>query len=424
DKGRAAGRSGVGAVMGSKNLKAIVVRGTGDVKVADPAKFREAVLAAFKKIKESPVTSQGLPTYGTAVLVNVINQHGAFPTRNFQTGVFEGAEKISGETLAATLLVRKRACFGCPIACGRPSAVRSGKYKGEGEGPEYETIWALGAACGVDNLEAVTKANYLCNELGLDPISMGSTIACAMELYEKGYLPKSATDIPLRFGDADAVVEATRKTGYREGVGDLLAKGSYRLAAEFGHPELSMSAKKQEYPAYDPRGVKGIGLNYATSNRGGCHVRGYTISPEILGVPEKIDPLSKDGKAAWVKAFQDVTALVDSVGMCLFTTFALGAPDVASLLEPATGIPFPTEKAVLAGERIWNLERLFNLREGLTKADDALAPRLLTEPMPEGPAAGQVVELAEMLADYYAARGWSEDGKPSAETLERLGLAV
>lgn len=424
DKGRAAGRSGVGAVMGSKNLKAIVVRGTGDVKVADPAKFREAVLAAFKKIKESPVTSQGLPTYGTAVLVNVINQHGAFPTRNFQTGVFEGAEKISGETLAATLLVRKRACFGCPIACGRPSVVKSGKYKGEGEGPEYETIWALGAACGVDNLEAVTKANYLCNELGLDPISMGSTIACAMELYEKGYLPKSATDIPLRFGDADAMVEATRKTGYREGVGDLLAKGSYRLAAEFGHPELSMSAKKQEYPAYDPRGAKGIGLNYATSNRGGCHVRGYTISPEILGVPEKIDPLSKDGKAAWVKAFQDVTALVDSVGMCLFTTFALGAPDVASMLEPATGIPFPAEKAVLAGERIWNLERLFNLREGLTKADDALAPRLLTEPMPEGPAAGHVVELADMLADYYAARGWSEDGKPSAETLDRLGLAV
>ncbi|NLG80339.1 MAG: aldehyde ferredoxin oxidoreductase family protein [Firmicutes bacterium] len=424
DKGRAAGRSGVGAVMGSKNLKAIAVRGTGDVKVADPAKFREAVLAAFKKIKESPVTSQGLPTYGTAVLVNVINQHGAFPTRNFQTGVFEGAEKISGETLAATLLVRKRACFGCPIACGRPSVVKSGKYKGEGEGPEYETIWALGAACGVDNLEAVTKANYLCNELGLDPISMGSTIACAMELYEKGYLPKSATDIPLRFGDADAVVEATRKTGYREGVGDLLAKGSYRLAAEFGHPELSMSAKKQEYPAYDPRGVKGIGLNYATSNRGGCHVRGYTISPEVLGVPEKIDPLSKDGKAAWVKAFQDVTALVDSVGMCLFTTFALGAPDVASMLESATGIPFPAEKAVLAGERIWNLERLFNLREGLTKADDALAPRLLTEPMPEGPAAGQVVELADMLADYYAARGWSENGKPSAETLERLGLAV
>ncbi|MCR4402563.1 MAG: aldehyde ferredoxin oxidoreductase family protein [Firmicutes bacterium] len=423
DKGRAAGRSGVGAVMGSKNLKAIVVRGTGDVKVADPVRFREAVLAAFEKIKASPVTSQGLPTYGTPVLVNVINQHGAFPTRNFQTGVFEGAEKISGETLAATLLVRKRACFGCPIACGRPTVIKSGKHSGRGEGPEYESIWALGAACGVDNLEAVTKANYICNELGLDPITMGSTIACAMELYEKGYLPKSATDISLEFGNADSMVEATRKTGNREGIGDLLARGSYRLAAEFGHPELSMSAKKQEYPAYDPRGVKGIGLNYATSNRGGCHVRGYTISPEVLGVPEKIDPLSKEGKAAWVKAFQDVTALVDSVGMCLFTTFALGAQDVASMLEPATGVAFSTEKAVLAGERIWNLERLFNLREGLTKEDDSLAPRLLTEPMPEGPAAGQVVELADMLADYYAERGWSEDGRPSAKTLERLGLA-
>ena len=424
DKGRAAGRSGVGAVMGSKNLKAIVVRGTGDVKVADPSRFREAVLAAFKKIKASPVTSQGLPTYGTPVLVNVINQHGAFPTRNYQTGVFEGAEKISGETLAATLLVRKRACFGCPIACGRPTVIKSGKYKGQGEGPEYEAIWALGAACGVDNLEAVTKANHICNELGLDPITMGSTIACAMELYEKGYLPEGATDMALRFGDADAVVEATRKTGYREGFGDMLARGSYRLAAEFGHPELSMTAKKQEYPAYDPRAVKGIGLNYATSNRGGCHVRGYTISSEVLGVPEKVDPLVKEGKAALVKAFQDVTALVDSAGMCIFTTFALGAEDVATMLRFATGLPFTTENAVLAGERIWNLERLFNMREGLTKADDSLAPRLLTEPMPEGPAAGNVCELEEMLAEYYSARGWSEDGKPSDETLERLGLTM
>ncbi|MGB4752693.1 MAG: aldehyde ferredoxin oxidoreductase family protein, partial [Bacillota bacterium] len=192
DKGRAAGRSGVGAVMGSKNLKAVVVRGTGDVRIADMDGFRQAVAAALKKIKEHPVTSQGLPTYGTPVLVNVVNQHGAFPTRNFQTGVFEGAEKISGETLADTLLVRKRSCFACPIACSRPTEVATGKYAGKGEGPEYEIIWAFGATCGIDNLEAITKGNYLCNELGLDPITMGSTIACAMELYEKGYMPKDA----------------------------------------------------------------------------------------------------------------------------------------------------------------------------------------------------------------------------------------
>ncbi|HHX27197.1 MAG TPA: aldehyde ferredoxin oxidoreductase family protein [Firmicutes bacterium] len=422
DKGRAAGRSGVGAVMGSKNLKAVVVRGTGDVKISDMKAFREAMAASFKKIREHPVTSQGLPTYGTPVLVNVVNQHGAFPTRNFQTGVFDRAEKISGETLSETLLVRKRACFACPIACGRPTAVTTEKYAGKGEGPEYEVIWAFGATCDIDDLEAITKANYICNELGIDPITMGSTLACAMELYEKGYIPKDATDIPLRFGDADLLIEAVRKTAYKEGIGELLAKGSYRLAEEFGHPELSMSTKKQEYPAYDPRGSKGIGLNYATSNRGGCHVRGYTISPEMLGVPEKLDPLSKENKAFWVKAFQDVTALVDSSGMCLFTTFALGAPDVASMLEPATGIPFSTEKALLAGERIWNLERLYNMREGLTKDDDNLVPRLVEEGMPEGPAAGQVVELDEMLAEYYALRGWSDKGEPTPETLDRLNL--
>jgi aldehyde:ferredoxin oxidoreductase len=422
DKGRAAGRSGVGAVMGSKNLKAIAVRGTRDVRVADPERFRKAVLDSLAKIKAHPVTSGGLPTYGTAVLVNVINQHGAFPTRNFQQGVFEGAEKISGETLAETLLVRKRACFGCPIACGRPSVVPGGKYKGAGEGPEYETAWALGAACGVDNLEAVTKANYICNELGLDPITMGSTIACAMELFERGYLSQETAGMPIRFGDADAMVGLTRMTGYREGIGDLLASGSFRLASEFGHPELSMSAKKQEYPAYDPRGAKGVGLNYATSNRGGCHVRGYTISPEILGVPEKIDPLTEEGKPAWVKAFQDVTALVDSAGICLFTTFALGAPDVASMLESATGVPFSTEDAVNAGERIWNLERLYNIREGLTREEDTLASRLLSEPMPEGPAKGQVVALDGMLSEYYRLRGWDPEGRPTPETLARLGL--
>ncbi|MCG0278024.1 MAG: aldehyde ferredoxin oxidoreductase family protein [Thermanaeromonas sp.] len=422
DKNRAAGRSGVGAVMGSKNLKAVVVRGTGGIKIADPEGFRQAVKAALEKIKNNPVTHGGLPDYGTAVLVNVINAHGAFPTRNFQTGVFPGAEKISGETLAATYLVRKKGCLACPIACGRATLVPEGPYAGHGEGPEYEAIWAMGADCGVDDLAAITKANYYANELGYDPITFGATLACAMELYEKGYLPAQDTELELEFGNARTLVEAARKVGYREGIGDLLAEGSYRLAERYGHPELSMSTKKQEYPAYDPRAIQGIGLNYATTNRGGCHVRGYTIASEVLGIPVQTDPLVTEGKAGLVKTFQDLTALVDSTGICLFVTFALGASDVVSMLAPATGIPYTEEAGMLAGERIFNLERLFNLAAGLTRADDTLAPRILQEPLPEGPAKGRVNRLDEMLDEYYRVRGWDEEGRPTEATKQRLGI--
>lgn len=423
DKNRAAGRSGVGAVMGSKNLKAVVVRGTKGVKVADPQGFREAVLRIMnEKIKTNPVTSSGLPTYGTAVLVNTINSHGALPSWNFRTGVFPEAEKISGEALAADYLVRNKACLACPMGCGRAVNIESGPFASHGEGPEYEAIWALGSDCGVSDLAAVSKANFLANELGYDPISFGSTLACAMELYQRGYMPAGDSDLVLEFGNAKVLVEAARKVAYREGVGDLLALGSYRLAERYGHPELSMSTKKQEYPAYDPRSIQGIGLNYATSNRGGCHVRGYTVASEILGIPTQTDPLSAQGKAELVKAFQDLTALVDSSGICLFTTFAIGAPEVVAMLKPATGVDYTEESAVMAGERIWNLERAFNLAAGLTKDDDTLAPRLLEEPMPEGPGQGKVSSLKEMLPLYYQARGWDEEGRITEATRRRLGL--
>lgn len=422
DKNRAAGRSGVGAVMGSKNLKAVAVRGHGGVKVADGPTFRGVVLAALAKIKANAVTHGGLPTYGTGVLVNVINAHGGLPTRNFQTGVFAGAAKISGEALAENYLVRKKGCLACPIACGRATLVPAGPYAGHGEGPEYEAQWSLGADCGVDDLAAITRANYLANELGYDPISFGATLACAMELYEKGYLPAGDTELPLEFGNAAVLVETARKVGYREGIGDFLAEGSYRLAESYGHPELSMTSKKQEYPAYDPRAFQGIGLNYATSNRGGCHVRGYTIASEVLGVPVQTDPLASEGKAALAKTFQDLTALVDSSGICLFTTFALTASDIAGMLAPATGVPYTETGGLLIGERVFNLERLFNYAAGLSKADDALAPRLLEEPMPEGPAKGKTSELAEMLAEYYQVRGWDEEGRVAAATRKRLGL--
>ena len=423
DRNRAAGRSGLGAVMGSKNLKAVAVKGSKSIKVADPEGFMEACTDARTKLKEHPVTGGGLPTYGTQILINILNQSGALPTRNWRDGgIFEEAEGISGETLAEKYLVRNKGCFGCNIGCGRITRIPEGKFKSFGEGPEYEAGWALGACCGVGDLEAVSKANFICNELGIDPITTGATIACAMEMYEKGILTEEEVGRAIPFGDAEALVELTRMIGLREGFGDVLAEGSYRMASKYGCPELSMSVKKQEMPAYDARGVQGMGLEYATSNRGGCHVRGYLTSPEILGIPEKLDPLVTEGKAGWLKIFQDLTAVVDSAGICLFTTFAIGLPEISSMLRTATGINATDEEILKAGERIWNLERMFNIKAGFTAADDTLPPRLLKEPLQSGPAKGKVVDLEKMLPEYYEVRGWGADGVPTAEKLQDLSI--
>lgn len=423
DMHRAAGRSGVGAVMGSKKLKAIVVRGSRGVKVANPTAFRETCLKILSKLKDSPITGAGLPAYGTAILVNIINEAGVFPTRNFTTSQFEEAGKISGETLAQTYLVRNKACFACPISCGRVTHIpNEPRYPGAYEGPEYETIWALGASCGVGDLAAISKANFICNEMGMDAISVGATIACAMEMYERGYITLKETGIPLNFGNARSMVAMVEKIAHREGFGNELAEGSQRFAQKFGYPEFFMGAKGQEFPAYDPRGAQAIGLNYATANRGGCHVRGYTIAAEILGIPVSVDRFATENKAILVKAFQDLTALVDSSGICLFTVFTLGAEDICELLESATGERFTVEEGLKAGERIWNLERLFNLDAGFTSADDTLPPRLLKEPIPAGPSKGHVNRLYEMLPDYYRVRGWDEKGVPTPAKLAELGL--
>ncbi len=419
DKYRAAGRSGVGAVMGSKNLKAIVVRGSGTVEAAEPEAAAQLVTSYLKRLKEDGITGQGLPTYGTAILVNIINKSGIYPTENFQKAYFPPADQVSGEALAETYLTGKDVCYRCPIACGRYCEVDGV----EGGGPEYETLWAYSADCGVSDLAAVIKANKWCNEYGLDTISAGATIACAMELYAKGILKAKDVDgPPLEFGSGEAIVEWTRKMGAGEGLGAKLAQGSYRFAEMYGAAELSMSVKKQELPAYDPRGVQGHGLEYATSNRGGCHVRGYLISAEILGVPEKLDPFSLEGKAVWCKGFQDLTAVIDSLGVCLFTSFALGADDYCDLFNATVGAELSTDELVAAGERIWNLERLFNLDAGIGPDQDTLPKRLLSEPILEGPAKGHVHQLGELLPEYYKERGWSEGGVPTDEKLAQLAL--
>lgn len=419
DKYRAAGRSGVGAVMGSKNLKAIVVRGSGKVALARPEKSEELRKSLIAAIRQNAITGQGLPTYGTAVLVNIINEAGLYPTRNFQTSVFPEANRASGEALKEKYLTGKDVCFRCPIACGR--YCKAGDV--EGGGPEYETLWAYSADCGVSDLAAVIKANRWCNEYGLDTISAGATIACAMELAQRGILKTAEVDGPaLEFGSGQAIVEWTRKMGAGEGLGAKLALGSYRFAELYGVPEFSMTVKKQELPAYDPRGLQGHGLAYATSNRGGCHVRGYMIAPEVLGVPQKLDPHSLEGKAKWAKLFQDLTAVIDSLGMCLFTSFAFKADDYRDMLNAVTGSDLSTEEMLAAGERIWNLERLFNLAAGIAPDQDTLPKRLLKEPLPEGGSKGRVHRLSELLPEYYRERGWTAAGVPSGEKLAQLAL--
>ena len=438
DMHRAAGRSGVGTVMGSKNLKAVAIRGTLGVGVKDPGRFMEAANAAKKVLAENAVTGQGLPAMGTQVLMNVINEVGALPTRNHRDSQFEGAAKIGAEAMAEvretdgkTNLVTNAACFGCTIACGRVSEIdrthfsvaERPEYQIVSGGLEYEAAWALGAATGVDDLEALTFTNFICNEQGLDPISFGATVGAAMELFEDGVIGEAETGgIDLRFGNAKALCDVAELTGKGEGFGGEIGLGSARLCEKYGRPELAMAVKGQEFPAYDGRGIQGMGLTYATSNRGACHLRSYTVASEILGIPEKTDPLVSDGKAGLVRAFQDATAAVDSTGMCVFTTFAWTLDDFAPQIDAACEGEWTSERLAEVGERIWNLERQFNLAAGFTGADDTLPQRLLKDAAKTGPAAGKTNDLETMLPEYYQVRGWTPDGVPTNETLSRLAV--
>lgn len=421
DKDRAAGRSGVGAVMGSKKLKAIVVKASR--KKLDIIHDEEALKAANKRsmdiLKANPVTGSGLRDLGTAVLVNIVNNIGCFPTNNWQGAYYPQGDDISGETLKETYLVKNSACHRCPIGCGRVVDV-NGRVTG---GPEYEPLWAYGGNCGNNNLNAIDEANMWCNEYGLDAISTPCTIAAAMELYEKGYIKEEECGgIPLKWGSVEAIVEWTKRMGDPNTELEwLMSSGSARLCEHYGHPEISMSVKKQEMPAYDARGIQGIGITYATSNRGGCHVRGYMISPEVLGLPEQLDRTITDDKAAWAKTFQDLTAVIDSMGNCLFTSFAMGAQEYADLLNAATGTNYTTEELLMVGDRIYNIERMFNKAAGMKPEDDRLPKRLQENPIPDGPSKGMTSRIALTLPQYYEARGWV-DAFPTDETLKKLGL--
>jgi len=295
-------------------------------------------------------------------------------------------------------------------------------WKIAGEGPEYEAAWALGADTGVGDLDAVLKANWMCNDLGMDPISMGATLAAAMELYERGVISDDQVEMPLKFGSAEALVRMTEATAYREGFGDKLAEGSKVMGERLKHPEVFMGSKGQEFPAYDPRGFQGMGVAYATCNRGACHLRAWTPGVETSG---EMDPHATEGKSEWVVHEQNRSTAHDATGLCLFVAFAGGVLETfIPITAAATGVAYTLDDFVKIGERTWNLERLWNQRAGLTAKDDSLPKRLLNDGHKTGPSKGVTVNLDEMLPVYYRTRGWSDEGKPTREKLAELGLAA
>ena len=430
DMHRAAGRSGVGTVMGSKHLKAIAVRGTKGLSVSDPEAFMQVVKGTAQAMREDD-GRKALTNDGTISMMDTTNVYGTLPTRNFRDVQFEGADKIGMGAMKAVNenghanLVTNSACFGCTIGCGRVcridpehfSVKDKPQYHGASGGLEYETAYALGSGVGVSDIDAATYCGFLCNEYGMDPISLGGSISAAMELFDIGAIDESVTGgIKLEFGSAEALCAMTEAVARGEGFGRDVGMGSKLLCEKYGHPELSMSVKGQEFAAYDGRSMQGMGLGYATSNRGACHLRAAPYEDDFT-------TLEPAGKAQVVKETQDFIAAVDSSGLCLFSGFGGFSNElVAGHINAACTGEWSLERLQQTGERIWNLERQFNLAAGLTASDDTLPPRILTEPAPSGAAKGWVCKLDEMLPKYYRLRGWDEAGAPSPETLTRLGL--
>lgn len=412
DEINAAGRTGVGAVMGSKNLKAIVAVGDRSIEEAKPDELDKLLDKMNARITWSPMLGHALKEFGTSALVNLINESGILPTKNFEYGVYEYAEEISGENLRDKILISRRTCYNCPVACKRVTKTKNA----EGEGPEYETIVNLGSMLMINNIEQIAELNYLCNDLGLDTISTGGTLATYLELSELGKVPEK-----VEWGDFEKIKELLINIAYRKGIGNHLADGSKRLAERFGAPEVSVNVKGLEVPAYDPRGAFGMALSYATSYRGACHLRSWAISFEIIGVPNLVDRFSIIEKPALVKYTQDLSAVYDSLVMCKHYGIEFDEDYLALMLTYVTGVQYTKEDVLKIGERIWNLARLFNLREGMKKEEDML-PKKFEKPLPSGPAAGKTIPFDIMLKTYYNVRGWTEDGIPSNKKLSELGL--
>jgi len=421
---RASGRGGTGTVAGSKNLKCIVIKGdeANMPQPSDAQVFQEANRAALRKIREVPTTNPregDLHMHGTNVLMNMVNEIGALPTRNAQRSDFAQADAIGGETVADTILVGHPACYACPVACKKEVRITQGKYAGlHMESLEYEPAWAFGANCDNGDINAIAAMIDRCNDFGLDAIETGNALSMTMEATEKGLVDG------LAWGDTDAMMELIQKIAFREGIGDELAEGPSRAAAKWGAPEISMSVKGQSIAAYDPRGLKGMGIGFATSNRGACHLRGYTPAAEVinwvLGAEQAADPLEWKGKGELVAIFQNVYGFTDSVDVCKFGTFAIPLDVYAALYSGMIGVDLDVAGLLRIGERIYNLERYYNNLNGFREGSDSLPRRFLEEPG-TGAASESVCELDQMLEEYYKFRGWEKGVVPEPK-LRELGI--
>jgi aldehyde:ferredoxin oxidoreductase len=426
---RAAGRNGTGAVAGSKHLKAIVVR--GDKKRRPEPANKEADKEARKKalaaiMAEENITSPrkgGLSVYGTNVLMNITESIGALPSRNSKYTAFgkDNAEKISGEYVNDHILIDNPTCHACPVACKKEVEVTEGPFKVKMESVEYEPAWSLGSNCGNNNIESVAYIIDQCNDYGMDPIELGNVLSMYMEATERGFINGAGG---LQWGDALEMTKVTTAIAHRQGIGDKLAEGTARGAAYFGHPEISMTVKGQAIPAYDPRGLKGMGIAYATSNRGACHLRAYTPAAELGVMPFgslKVDPLEWKGKGKLTKIFQDVHAVSDSLDLCKFSAFAQGMQEYTDQFNGVTGLNYTVEELLLCGERIYNLERYYNNLAGFREGSDYLPKRFTHEPSTMPGSEGHVCELDLMLAEYYEDRGW-ENGVVPEKKLKELAI--
>ncbi len=417
---RASGRGGTGAIMGWKRLKCLVIRGNikNKPKPARPDEFKKAVAAASTAIVKGAVTAPrngGLSVYGTNVLMNIVNEIGALPTKNGQLTQFEHADELSGETIKETILVNDPTCHACPVACKKEVEVKEGKYKVHMESTEYESMWALGANCGCSSKEAIAKLIDLTNDYGVDAIETGNCLSVAMEASERGLIRDK-----IQWGDPDAMIDILHGIVKREGIGDILAEGPWRAAKTFGDEGMANQVKGQSIAAYDPRGMQGMGIGYATSNRGACHLRGYTPASEVLGVPQKTDPLGWEGKGKLLTIFQDLHAISDSFDICKFNAFSEGISEYVAQYTAMTGVQIDADGLMKTGERIYNLERYYNNLCGFTGKDDTLPEKFLKKPG-SGPAAGHVCDLDNMKKEYYEARGWV-DGVVPQQKLRDLGI--
>jgi len=427
DTTRAAGRTGMGAVMGSKNLKAVAVRGTKDVSVAKPEEFLEFVKMMHERMK-GPATVK-YRTLGTPLNVLVHNSLGALPTRNFTNAVFEGAEKVSGEYLNEYFVARINGCSSCAMRCEHIAVVSEGPYKGTTTRVEYEPLWAFGPHCGVDRMDAIIKAMDLCNYYGLDSLSTGNIVGFAMDCYEHGILTKEDTDgLELEFGNAEAMVELVHKIGKREGIGDILAEGVKRAAEKIGKgaEKLANHIKGLEMTGYDIRGLKTAALGYAVSFRGADHNRHGAYGLDLKGTVDRFK--AEKGRAKLVIDLENLYTIIDSLIVCKFSrgTYYEGFKDLAKYYTLVTGIEMTPEELERTGERINNLGRLFNIREGFTRKDDHLPPKIMSTPIPDDTVSkGSYItqeELDLMLDDYYATRGWTKEGVPTLKKLKELEL--